>query len=138
MNSERINNTNRPIKCSQPPGGQANFSFNWNPMPNTPTKRVRSRSKTRYNIINNQDFVEKENVNINYIKGGSEDFFDTESKKPSSIKTTYTTGKNNFNIFTNEHAYGTEKKFESIKVTNAPGGKTNINFGNEFFDYRRK
>jgi hypothetical protein len=111
------------IKCQQAPGGNSTFQFQWKePAPTTPTK-TRNRSKVNYNIINYEsDPYNKEN---------------TTSPNVQSIKTNGYS-KSNFNLTGN---YETNDKTKSIKVTTAPGGRSNIIFGNDstnYEDYRRK
>jgi hypothetical protein len=110
-------------RCHQAPGGNSTIQLNWEGQaPATPTK-TRNRSKVNYNIINCQDDpFNKENTN---------------SPNVHSIKTAGYS-KSNFNL---TGTYEANDKAKSIKVTTAPGGRSNIIFGNDssnYEEYRRK
>ncbi len=128
MNFENNKNKVQSVKCNFPPGGQSNFQMGWG-MPNDPVSRDTKISSKNYasncnTIINNSD---KENVNkVNIIAGMS-----TQSKESGY-------GKAKFNIF-NDTNYS--EKTPSIKISQNPGGKSNLCFGNDssnYEEYRRK
>jgi hypothetical protein len=103
------------IKCHQAPGGNSSFAFSYSD--NSSVTKSTSQ-KFSSNVFSN------ENCN-------------TTNYKSESIKTSY--GKQgNLNIF-GESNY--DQKQPSIKVTAAPGGGSNIVFGNDssnYEEYRRK
>jgi hypothetical protein len=120
------------IKCQYPPGGNANFSLNWSSQSSQDQRKTqRSTSRNRYNILTN----EKENFEgMMNIKTYNDD------DKKQAIKTNYDIGKSKVNLF-NETKNSYLDKPSSIKVAHAPGGRSNIIFGDDtssYEDYRRK
>lgn len=122
MNSNdrgRINS----IKCKQSPGGNSQFSLGWsNSEPEVYVPKMkRSNSKVNYNIVSNELYDQNGNVKTD------------DKENYSSV---------NVNQIVNVEpmSNGDEKK-SSTKVTQAPGGKSTICFGNDsasYDDYRKK
>ena len=141
------------IKCHHPPGGNTNFSLGWTkPEPvnakvpfdhssHISVGAVNLEDKENMTIVGNTQ--KAENLYMNSYENSKSNFlnFQADSKKNQAIKTDYSTGKNNFNIFNEKEcdmAYG---KASSIKVTYAPGGKSNVIFGDDntsYNEYRKK
>jgi len=127
MNSETPRSRIQSVKCNFPPGGQTNFQMGWG-LPNDPvTKDTKLTSKnygSNYNTVNVND---KENFNkMNIIAGVS-----TQSKDSGY-------GKPKINLFQD---YNYAEKTTSIKVTQNPGGRSNVCFGTDssnYEEYRRK
>lgn len=127
MNFEGNTNKIQSVKCNFPPGGQSNFQMGWG-LPNEPVSRdtkVSSKNyASNYNSVNNAD---KENVNkSNFMAGMS-----TQSKDAGY-------GKSKINLFSD---YNHSEKTQSIKVSQNPGGKSNVCFGTDssnYEEYRRK
>jgi len=125
------------IKCQYPPGGNTNFSFAWKNEGQMDPRRInrsRSGSRSKYNIITNVANENTDMMNINTVNNNGDD------GKKSAIKTNYEVGKPKMNLFDDQkNVYG--GKASSIKVQNAPGGRSNIILGNDstnYEDYRRK
>lgn len=152
MGQEKISS----IKCHHPPGGSTNFNLNWGSEDIKVARSLqRTNSKTNFNIITGEGLMEdKENVifnnkmtnnseviNINSMdKGGKILPNLKEDSKKCSIKTDYEGGKNQFNLFGADTPRGTNK-VSSIKVTYAPGGKSNVFLGDDktsYNDYRTR
>lgn len=111
------------VKCHHPPGGNSNFSLNWEntTTPLTPTKK-------QFKQVSNIKFNEQENQfnsqNLNQIEN--------KGKKCP------TTPKGKLNLFGN---YDHSEKVNSIKISNAPGGNSNFFFGTDntsYNEYKRK
>lgn len=138
MNFDKFQgNGQTSIKCHHPPGGNSSFSLGWNGE-NTPTKRTMSRqlSKSRLNIITNelnpenQENMTNSQLNINVITEFLEPM--TKSQKFAN------TPRSKLNLFGN---YENAERTNSIKVSNAPGGRSNVLLGSDntsYNDYRRK
>src|SRR5690606_24483829 len=110
-------------KCKQSPGGNSSFAFGWSDNTQTTPRKQRSRSKVKYNIIN----YETDPYNQD----------DLPKQATPSIKTAGYT-KSQFNL---SGDYTANDKVHSLKVTAAPGGRSNIVFGNDstnYEDYRRR
>lgn len=126
MNQDGNRTKVQSLKCNFPPGGQSNFQMGWG-MPNDPVSRNTKFSNknygSNYNSVSNGD---KENVNkMNMMAGIS-----TQSKESGY-------GKAKINLF-NEYNYA--EKTPSIKVSQNPGGKSNVCFGTDssnYEEYRR-
>jgi len=127
MNCDGNKNRIQSLKCNFPPGGQSNFQMGWG-QPNEPvskdTKFSMKNYGSNYNSVNIND---KENVNKSNIMAG----ISTQSKEGGY-------GKAKINLF-NEYNY--LEKTPSIKVSQQPGGNSNIIFGNDssnYEEYRRR
>ena len=148
MNFENFNADNKKtsIKCHHPPGGSSSFSMGWeNNQMNPGVKGTSNKNKeSSFNIFNGQSYQsvneeDKENVSVNKISDFAQTqmtnngptFFDNfnDSSKTSSIKTNYETGKPQYNIFNSDNS-NDFKQNSSIKVSNTPGGKSTVFFGN--------
>jgi len=127
MNLDGNLNKIQSVKCNFPPGGQSNFQMGWG-LPSEPVSRDSKLSSknygSNYNSVSNND---KENVNrSNFMAGMS-----TQSKESGY-------GKSKINLF-NDYDYC--EKTPSIKISQNPGGKSNVCFGTDssnYEDYRRK
>jgi hypothetical protein len=122
------------IKCQQQPGGNSNFSFTWKNDGQSEPRRMKSRSgsRSKYNILTNEN---TDMMNINAVN-----YYDNTEDGNKGLKTNYEVGKPKMNIF-NEQKNIYANKASSIKVQNAPGGRSNIVLGTDssnFEDYRRK
>jgi hypothetical protein len=139
------------IKCHHPPGGSTNFSLGWGNINsyNQPTSQrslKRSDSKTDFNIITGEAYnlnvmnvEEKENMNVSNKETISaiEMVEDTNTK---TMKAPYDYSKQKMNLFDTEKNLYSEKT-SSIKITYAPGGKSNVFLGDDktsYEEYRKK
>ncbi len=138
MNFESYNKDSKKtsIKCHHPPGGSANFSLGWTKSETFAAKVPFDHNPYPKDAVNVED--KENNTFMSNSNQGTFLNFNDEAKK-TTIKTDYSNGKNNFNIF-NENV-GNVDKTKSIKVACAPGGKSNFVFGDDttsYEDYRRK
>lgn len=127
MNSEGNRTKVQSLRCNFPPGGQSNFQMGWG-LPNDPvTRDTKFSSKNYGSNYNSVNISDKENVNKANIMAG----ISTQSKESGY-------GKAKINLF-NEYNYS--EKTPSIKVSQNPGGKSNVCFGTDssnYEEYRRK
>jgi hypothetical protein len=133
MNTEK--KTINSIKCQQQPGGNSNFSFTWKNDGHIEPRRRNSRSgsRSKYNILTNEN---TDMMNINTVNN----YDVNDDGKKSGLKTNYEIGKPKMNLFDDQKNIYANKS-SSIKVQNAPGGKSNIILGSDssnYEDYRRK
>ena len=148
-------------RCQCPPGGQSNFKFLYDDaQPDKCNFKKHPDSKSNYNIVtleskeNNLNIgnnAQKSHIKTNYNIGkeqynifhnqfpdepkqGNEQYnifhnqFPKEGPK-SSIKTNYEYGNEKCNIFHNQFPQG--EKHSSIRVTQNPGGNSNILFNSQ-------
>ena len=162
MNFDGFNRENKKtsIKCHHPPGGSANFSLGWTNQGNKENGQAKpdQKQKSNFNVLTGegtpyayQNVVvkseDKENennancVNINQVNEASNFLEFNDNSKKTSIKTDYSMGKNNLNIFNNDISLNAKNSNSSIKVACTPGGKSSVFFGDDrtsYEEYRKK
>lgn len=128
MNCDGNRQKVQSVKCNFPPGGQSNFVMGWG-QTNEPVIRNTKYPNKNYNTndYNSVNSGDKENVNkLNIVAG-----ITTQNRDGGY-------GKAKINLF-NDYNYS--EKNTSIKVSQQPGGKSNICFGTDssnYEEYRKK
>ena len=139
MNFSKFEETKKTsIKCHHPPGGNSNFSLGWSGE-SAPAKNNQSKAQN-FNILTGEANTTPSNLvdqeNINQINVQTEN---VEFAEPLASGKFSKTPRANLNLFGNYET--NDKTTNSIKVTNAPGGKSNVFLGGDntsYNEYRRK
>src|SRR5574343_518397 len=115
---DNSNTKSQSIKCNHPPGGSTNFSFGWGQNLDNSSRDLKMTSTKITQTTDNKE-------NTQYY---------------TNREVAKNTAKPTFSLFDSNYAESSNKS-SSIKITYAPGGKSNIVLGSDsrnYDEYRQK